>query len=150
MMISAHFSLDEFETSDIATRHGIDNTIPDALLPNIKRLVGALEQARQVLGGFPISISSGYRCRALNTLARGSAESHHMQARAVDFICPRAGTPLDVCRAIANSGVQYDQLIHEFGRWVHMSVPEAGRTGRGETLTIDRHGTREGLWGIRK
>ena len=150
MMISAHFALDEFELSDTAVRHGIDNRIPDNLLPNIKRLVGAMEQARHVLWGHPISISSGYRCKALNALVRGSETSHHMRARAVDFTCPGYGTPLQICKHLEDSGIKFEQLIHEFGRWVHLSVPEEGRQARGQILTIDKHGTREGLLEVRK
>jgi len=42
------------------------------------------------------------------------------KAEAIDFICPVFGTPEDIVRAIAVSGIIFDQLIME-GKWVHIS-----------------------------
>lgn len=145
MMLSAHFDRAEFEVSDTAARHNIRNRVPDEAMPNLIGLVGLMEQVRQVLGGFAITINSGYRSPALNALVRGSANSAHMDARAADFICPRAGSPLEICRLIASIGIEFDQLIHEYGRWVHIATPPAGRAPRKQILTIDRQGTREGI-----
>lgn len=150
MKISAHFTLAELEVSQIATRHGLDNRVPDRLMPNLGRLVGALEQVRQIAGGHPLRISSGYRSQKLNTLVKGSQDSAHIEARAADFTIPAYGSPLEVCRLIAWSGVQFDQLIHEFGAWVHISVPRMGVEPRNQTLTLDRQGPRGGLWEARE
>ena len=38
MNITQHFKLEEFEKSETAKRLGIDNSIPTALIPNIKAL----------------------------------------------------------------------------------------------------------------
>jgi zinc D-Ala-D-Ala carboxypeptidase len=149
MMLSAHFARAEFEVSDSAARNNIRNRIPDEAMPNLIGLVGLMEQVRQVLGGFPITITSGYRSPELNALVRGSKTSAHMDARAADFICPRAGSPYDVCKIIAASGIEFDQLIHEFGRWVHIATPPPGRAPRKRILTIDRLGTREGILVVR-
>ena len=40
-----------------------------------------------------------------------------------------------------------DQLIHEFGRWVHLSVDPRMRR---DVLTIDRSGARPGLLEVRR
>ncbi|MFZ0267748.1 hypothetical protein [Caulobacter sp.] len=40
----------------------------------------------------------------------------------------------------------FDQLIHEFGRWVHISFDPARRM---QQLTIDGEGTRSGLLAVR-
>ena len=53
----------------------------------------------------------------------------------------------DRCRAIAAAGIRFDQLIHEFGRWVHLSVDPRMRRN---VLTIDRSGTRPGLLEVRR
>jgi hypothetical protein len=60
----------------------------------------------------------------------------HMQGLAADIICPRFGTPLEVCRAIATAGIATDQIIHEFGRWTHVSFAAPGKQARNAQLTI--------------
>jgi hypothetical protein len=52
-------------------------------------------------------------------------------------------TPDQVVKAIILSGISYDQVISEFGRWVHISVPNTIDTApRKQALTIDKSGTR--------
>lgn len=50
----------------------------------------------------------------VNVAADGVATSAHCSGRAADFICPGFGTPLQVCTAITQSDIRFDQLIHEF------------------------------------
>ena len=145
MKLSAHFTLQEFEFSSTATRHNIPNNVPERLMPNLMRLVVILEQVRQIAGGQPVRVTSGYRDPKLNRLVNGSNNSAHTEARAADFTIPAYGSPLDLCLLIAESGVQYDQLIHEFGRWVHIAVAKDNMAPRRQNLTIDRTGTRHGL-----
>jgi len=57
-----------------------------------------------------------------------------MDGFTADFTAPAFGTPLQVARAISASGIAYDQLIHEFGVWVHIGL-RAG-TLRKEDLSI--------------
>ena len=66
MKLSEHFTLQEMTVSQIAARRGWDNT-PDAdQTANLLRLAAFLEKVRVALGGKPISITSGYRCKKLN------------------------------------------------------------------------------------
>lgn len=69
-------------------------------------------------------------------------ESSHGLGLAADFIAPRAGRPLVVAQRIAGMPLAWDQVIHEFGRWVHFAV---GPGVRRQLLTIDGQGTRLGL-----
>jgi putative chitinase len=106
---------------------GIDNTIPEALLPNIKRLAEALERVRDLLAS-PIHINSGYRCPELNVAVRGVSTSSHCQGWAADFTS-QYGTPTEICRVIADSTIPFDQCISE-GKspgWVHFSIAPAMR-----------------------
>jgi zinc D-Ala-D-Ala carboxypeptidase len=135
-MLSENFTLDEFVFSQTAARLGIDNTPTPEVLANLKRLAQALEQVRSALGGVPVLISSGYRSPALNKAVKGARNSAHVLGLAVDFTAPRFGTVLQTAKAAAASGVVYDQIIHEFGRWVHLAVPAAGQEARIETLSI--------------
>lgn len=134
--LSAHFSLEELIISQEAVRAGIDNTPPPAVQENLTRLAQALEEIRALLDHQPILISSGYRCAALNARVGGSTASAHLDGRAADFIAPAVGVPYEISLRIAASNLAFDQLIHEFGRWVHVSVPRAGEAPRRETLSI--------------
>lgn len=141
MQLSEHFTLDEFVQSDTAIRLGIDNTPTPEALENLKRLSTMLEQVRGILGR-SITINSGYRCPELNKAVKGQPSSQHQVGCAAD-IRVSLMTPDQVVKAIINSDVQYDQLIREFDSWVHISVPnDANTTPRGQTLIIDKEGTR--------
>jgi uncharacterized protein YcbK (DUF882 family) len=68
--------------------------------------------------------------------------SQHRIGCAADFRVPGM-TPDQVVRALMISGLNYDQVISEFGRWVHISVPNTVDTpARRQALTIDKSGTR--------
>lgn len=141
MNLSEHFTLEELCFSDTAARHGIDNTAPVHLHGNLSRLCRMLEQVRGILGK-PILINSGYRSPNLNSLVRGQPSSQHLTGCAADIRVPGM-TPNEVCKAIIASDIQFDQLIREFDSWTHISVPNTeGSTPRGQTLIIDRTGTR--------
>jgi hypothetical protein len=108
-----------------------------------------VEQVRTELGQVPILISSGYRCPALNKAVGGATQSAHVAGRAVDFTAPRFGTPLIICQHLAKSTLPFDQLIYENTHgitWVHLGIAEEKVAPRRQVLTIDRHGTRGGLW----
>lgn len=137
--LSKNFYLDEFTLSQTAVRYGIAVEIPldSELHRNIQRLVnGVLQPVRDALG--PVFVTSGYRPRDLNFLIGGSESSQHTQALAADFKV--AGySPLDVCEWIGEHlPFAFDQLIHEFGRWVHVSVAPEGIAPRNERLTAYR------------
>lgn len=149
MKLTEHFTLAELTRSQKAVELGIDNTPPADVLEELRATAMMMEQVRQILGG-PILISSGYRCLALNRALRSEDTSAHLAGRAVDFTCPSFGTPLEVAQRLATRQalLGFDQLIHERVRganWVHIGRAAAGRTPRGELLTIDGRGTRMGL-----
>ena len=144
MKIAKHFSLDELTFSQTAARAGIDNSPTPAALDNLVRLAGMLENIRFLLG-VPVFVSSGYRCPALNNRVGGAPGSQHCHGLAADFTAPAFGSPLAIAEAISGTGMGFDQLIHEYGRWVHVSLPPGGAEPRRQRLTIDRLGTRTGL-----
>jgi uncharacterized protein YcbK (DUF882 family) len=142
MQLSEHFSLEELTASDIAARNGLDNTPNPIAYQNLVRLANFLEEVKKVLGGKPIMINSAYRGPAVNAHVGGSKNSQHIIGCAADIRVPGM-SPDQVVRAIIESGLQYDQLIREFESWTHISIPnEEGSTPRGQTLIIDRAGTR--------
>lgn len=143
MHLSPHFSLAEMTVSQEAARRGIDNTPPPAVIDALKKTAQGLEAVRVRLGCAPIIVSSGYRSGALNAAIGGAKYSQHMTGQAADFLCPGFGSPVEVAAALRDSGIEYDQLILEFGRWVHISFAP---NPRHMALIIDRAGTRP-LWG---
>lgn len=119
MNLSPHFTLAELTISDVAARRGIDNTPPATVLANLRYTAQGLELVREVLG-CPVIVNSGYRSPAVNRAVGGSAMSAHCDGFAADIIAPLAGAPLEVARKLRDSGIAFDQLIHE-GTWVHLS-----------------------------
>lgn len=142
MNLSQHFTLAELIHSQTASRRSIDNAPTDTALANMRNILcPGLEQIRELLGK-PILISSGYRGPVLNSAVGGSKSSQHMQGLAADFTCPSYGSPLAVAQLIKKSGLEFDQLIHEFDSWVHVSFSQHPRR---QVLTINRRGTAPGL-----
>ena len=131
MKLSKNFWLNEFLVSQTATRFGIDMTPTDQIISNIQLLVRiCLQPLRDELGS-AILITSGYRPLELNTRIGGSKTSQHIHGRAVDFHSNKY-TPLEICEIAERMELPFDQLIHEFGRWVHLGIAPVNR---GETLT---------------
>lgn len=115
--LTAHFALEELS----CTQHReFDNTPPPEVVAQLRLTAARMEEVRRRLGDRVISVSSGYRCRALNRAVGGASTSAHLTGHAVDFNCYGFGDPLAVCRAIAESDLVFDQLIEE-GTWVHIS-----------------------------
>jgi zinc D-Ala-D-Ala carboxypeptidase len=134
-MLTTHFSLEELTFSETAARKGIDNTPGPTELRNLKRLAQTLEKLRSALGNKPIVVTSGYRSPALNAAIGGSKNSRHMLGLAVDFTVPDR-TVLQAARTVVGCGVEFDQAIYEFRRWLHFGLSPDGQTPRGEVLSI--------------
>lgn len=132
MNLSEHFTLEEATYSETAKKLGINNQPSTLQLENMKHSAAGMEQVRALLGK-PIAVSSWLRLPAVNVAVGGSEKSAHMDGFAIDFTCPGVGVPLEVARKIAASDIKYDQMIHEYGRWVHISFDPALRK---QQLTI--------------
>lgn len=133
--LSEHFTLDEFTLSQEAARRGISNVPSRDVITNLTELCEVLEEVRELVRG-PMIISSGYRSPGLNASVGGATNSRHVLGLAADFTVPSYGAPLAVAKAIADSDIPFDQVIHEFGRWVHLGLAIPGERPRRQTLTI--------------
>jgi len=132
MQLSENFNLDEATFSETATRLGISNEPSLQQLENMKKAAEGMEAIRKLLGK-PIRVSSWLRLPEVNKAIGGAPKSSHMDGWAIDFTCSGYGTPYEVAKALKESDIQVDQVIHEFGRWVHVSfAPEM----RNQFLTI--------------
>jgi len=142
MNLTPHFSLEELTASEIAERNGWDNSPNDQELANLTRLANFLEQVKVVLDGKPIMISSGLRTKLVNDAVGSKDTSQHRLGCAADFKVPGM-TPDEVVKAVIASGIAYDQVIREFDRWTHISIPSSVDTSpRKQALIIDKAGTR--------
>jgi len=132
MRLTRNFSLEQLIYSETAERERIDNTPGADIVDNLRRLAEGLERVR-ILTGFPLEISSGYRCPELNRRVGGAKTSQHAQGLAADFTCAEFGPPVDIIKAIRDSDIDFDQCILEYAKWVHISFSKAPR---GKVLTI--------------
>lgn len=128
MKFPPHFSSEELTRSQTATRNEIDNSPDDKQLNNLVRLAWFLESLRMRVRMMldkrsVIIVSSGFRCEKLNLIIGGSKTSAHMKGLAADITCPDL-TPLELAEFIRDNMADegFDQVIHEFGRWVHVGL----------------------------
>jgi zinc D-Ala-D-Ala carboxypeptidase len=139
MNLTEHFTLDELTHTD---HREYDNTPNDAELENLKRLAAFLEEVKSALGGRPVMVNSAFRSKQVNDAVGSKDTSQHRIGCAVDIRVPQL-TPDEVVKTIMASGLAYDQLIREFDRWTHVSIPNiAGGEPRKQVLIIDKQGTR--------
>lgn len=118
-----YFSFQEFEQSQTAYRHGIDNTAPEAVRRNIAALVDRVLDPLREAWGRPLRVSSGYRCPALNRLVGGAANSHHLRGMAADIDTGNATDNRRLFQTVLDLRLPFTQLIDEHGfSWVHISL----------------------------
>jgi len=130
MQLSEHFSLDEATYSETAVRMDIPNQPNEQQLANMKIAAAELEKLRAVTG--PLRINSWLRLPDVNVAVGGSKVSSHMDGWAIDVSSTKM-TPIELCHKVEELGLKFDQMIHEFGRWMHISfAPEM----RQQKLTI--------------
>ncbi len=137
--MTPHFTLAELTHTDHRELENIPN---ETELANIQRLAEFLEDLKTVLGGKPIMVNSAFRSKAVNDAVGSKDTSQHRIGCAADLRVPNM-TPDAVVRAIIASDLPYDQVIREFDRWTHVSIPnEPARAPRKQALIIDKQGTR--------
>jgi len=139
MNLSEHFTLEELTHTD---HREYDNVPNDAETENLIRLAKFLEEVKELLGGKPIMVNSAFRCKQVNDAVGSKDSSQHRTGCAADIRVPGL-TPNEVVQQIIASGIEFDQVIREFDRWTHISVPNhADDKARKQALIIDKQGTR--------
>lgn len=119
-MTNLNFKLSELIHSDKANQYNINNMPDINSLDNLLDLIHfCLQPVRNKIGK-PMIITSGYRCPEVNKLVGGKANSQHLKGQAADFII-KGMTPQQIIFKIATMGIEYDQLINEYDKWVHIS-----------------------------
>ena len=139
MNLSEHFTLDELTHTD---HRQFDNVPNESELANLTRLAAFLETVKSAVGGKPIIVNSAFRSKQVNDAIKSSDRSQHRLGCAADIRVPQM-KPDEVVKAIIAAGLPFDQVIREFDRWTHVSIPNtADAKPRGQKLIIDKTGTR--------
>ena len=139
MQLSEHFTLDELTHTD---HRQFDNTPNASEMANLVRLAAFLEEVKSVVGNKPVMINSAFRCKEVNDAVGSKDTSQHRIGCAADIRVPSM-TPDEVVKAVIGSGIGYDQIIREFDRWTHISIPNSTHNApRKQALIIDKLGTR--------
>lgn len=105
-----------FQAAEFACKccdqHGID-----------PQMVEMLDELRERCG-FPIVISSGYRCAKHNQAIGGAKRSAHVEGYAVDIRChgARAHKVLDVAMLMGFSGIGIKQSGAVEHRFIHLDI----------------------------
>ena len=135
--MTPHFTLAELTHTD---HREFDNTPNETETANLQRLAEFLEIVKTTLGGKPIMVNSAFRSKQVNDAVGSKDTSQHRLGCAADIRVPGM-TPDQVVKALID--LPYDQIIREFDRWTHISVPNvAGAAPRKSKLIIDKSGTR--------
>lgn len=118
--MNLNFKISELIHSDIAIQNNINNMPDINSLDNMLELIFHCLQPIRNLIKKPMIITSGFRNQQINFLAGGAINSQHKEGKAADFII-KGMTPKEIIEIIKKSDIEYDQLICEFDKWVHIS-----------------------------
>lgn len=130
--LTKHFTYGEMIASQTAARHDIDNT-PDfqTFKAGVEFAQTLLEPLRAEFG--PVYPSSWLRVLALNAILPGTSKtSAHMYAVALDHTTQ--ASLYDEMAWWINSDLPFDQVIYEYGRWIHIGGPKPGHEPRRQAL----------------
>ena len=84
MKLTEHFTCEELTKTDVAELQAKNRRQAETLKGKLIRLAEWAETLRAVIKA-PMIITSGYRCRYLNTRVGGACGSQHVKAEAIDF-----------------------------------------------------------------
>ena len=147
MQLSKHFTLEEFEKSQTATRKGITNKAGSGEIKNLGDLCYEVLEPVRVKFDKPVTITSGYRSPELSEAIGSKATSQHCLGEAADFEIAGVSN-LEVALWIQNH-CDFDQLILEYytgeanSGWIHVSYKDG--SNRKQVLTFDGKSYKNGL-----
>ena len=144
-----NFELREFVESDVATARKIDNFPTFAVVQHLDELVGKILQPLRIAWaaadghGSGLRITSGYRCRELNSAIGGVSNSAHLSGYAAD-VRPMNGKDEEFIifaeKWLKRENIAFDQsILEKKGKitWWHISLKGDFNRQRKQFLAID-------------
>lgn len=136
-----NFELREFIESDTAKKRRIDNTPTFLVVAHLQEVCEVFLQPLRNAWGKPITISSGYRCPALNRAIGGVNNSAHLDGYGVDCVSEDFDKFCQFAKDfVQKAGIRFDQLIIEksgSSRWLHFSLKGKNGQQRGEVFNLE-------------
>lgn len=139
-----YFTLKELCSSNVATARKIDNFPTFEIADHLQQLAEQILDPLRISWGGPINVTSGYRCKALNTVIGGAARSAHMEGYAAD-LQPGNGKTEDFINFsrtwVKANRIKFDQFIREEDKktgavWLHIGLYGPGGCQRGQELNL--------------
>lgn len=147
MKLSTNFDHREFEKSRAADHIGAMNEMGTTQLSNCKALCEEILQPLREKIGISMSVSSGYRCTAVNNYVGGSRGSHHRyrynhaaaDIQIVDRISKQHNVSAlkQIYKMAITDNLPFDQMIFEkkykgnrVSYWLHISHKKDGNNRR--------------------
>ncbi len=127
-----------WEEATVTQQRGLDNTPPLVVIPSLVMVFNDQMEKIRALLDCPIHINSAFRSQAVNEAVGGSKTSQHTKGQAVDWTPMKETTLKETMDAILSSDIVFDQIIYEFGSWIHISRPDFGAEPRRSILMIGK------------
>ncbi|MFF2048857.1 D-Ala-D-Ala carboxypeptidase family metallohydrolase [Stenotrophomonas bentonitica] len=141
MQLTANFSLAELTVTDL----NMPNVPNEAEVASLRSLAEMILQPLRDALGKPVRVNSAFRSEAVNRAVGGTATSQHRLGQAADIHVPGM-TSVEVAKTIVALGLPFDQVIEEFGSWVHVSY--GPRRRRQQLTAVKRSGKTVYVQGI--
>lgn len=136
-----YFTLPEFIRSETATKKKIDNTPSFEVVEHLRELTETILEPLRAAYGKAITVSSGYRCPALNKAVGGVNGSAHLRGDAADLqAADMAGFKRFVRQYLISQRVKFDQcIIEKSGKteWIHISIYSSTGSQRGQVFNLN-------------
>lgn len=122
--LTPHFTLEELATTSLASYKSKNIKEAKRKMGKMYMLAGFAERIREIIG-YPLIVTSGYRCTELNKAVGGALVSQHMLCEAIDIVC-KENKVETMFQKIKNSDLKYGQMIIETNKagsqWLHISI----------------------------
>ncbi|WP_282259711.1 D-Ala-D-Ala carboxypeptidase family metallohydrolase [Stenotrophomonas sp. PS02301] len=141
MQLTANFSLAELTV----TGRNMPNVPNEAEVASLRSLAEMILQPLRDALGKPVRVNSAFRSEAVNRTVGGTATSQHRMGQAADIQVPGM-TSVELAKKIVALGLPFDQVIEEFGSWVHVSYGPRHR--RQQLTAVKRSGKTVYVQGI--
>ena len=141
MQLTPHFTLEELATTSLAAYKSKNIKEAKRKMGKMYMLAGFAERIREIIG-YPLIVTSGYRCDELNKAVGGALVSQHTLCEAIDIVC-KENKVETMFQKIKNSDLKYGQMIIETNKagseWLHISIGSNRQRmkyepGKGNTL----------------